>query len=101
MTKIETESIAQLVGLVKDHVRHHLRALPPQEVVAVDRVEAFARELAHRMSEGVFEAWTSVLEELAIAIAGAMSFFRLGQREDPDFTFRAMVVRTLWSGATA
>ena len=38
---------------------------------------------------------------LAIAVAGAMSFFRLGQREDPDFTFRAMVVRTLWPGATA
>ena len=38
---------------------------------------------------------------LATAIAGAMSFFRLGQREDPDFTFRAMVVRTLWPGATA
>ena len=38
---------------------------------------------------------------LAIAIAGAMAFFRLGQREDPDFTFRAMVVRTLWPGATA
>src|SRR3990172_12012301 len=38
---------------------------------------------------------------LAIAVAGAMAFFRLGQREDPDFTFRAMVVRTLWPGATA
>ena len=38
---------------------------------------------------------------LAIAVAGAMSFFRLGQREDPDFTFRAMVVRTLWPGATS
>ena len=25
---------------------------------------------------------------LAIAIAGAASYFRLGQREDPDFTFR-------------
>jgi hypothetical protein len=29
------------------------------------------------------------------------SFFKLGQREDPDFTFRAMVIRTLWPGATA
>ncbi|MBC7804465.1 MAG: efflux RND transporter permease subunit [Candidatus Parcubacteria bacterium] len=38
---------------------------------------------------------------LAIAIAGAMAFFRLGQREDPDFAFRAMVIRTLWPGATA
>ncbi|HZH06447.1 MAG TPA: efflux RND transporter permease subunit [Lautropia sp.] len=37
---------------------------------------------------------------LVIAIAGTMAFMKLGQREDPDFTFRAMVVRTLWPGAT-
>ena len=36
-----------------------------------------------------------------IAIAGAAAFFKLGQREDPDFAFRAMVIRTLWPGATA
>ncbi len=35
-----------------------------------------------------------------VAIAGALAFTKLGQREDPDFTFRAMVVRTLWPGAT-
>jgi len=38
---------------------------------------------------------------IVVAIAGATSFFRLGQREDPDFAFRGMVVRTLWPGATA
>lgn len=37
---------------------------------------------------------------LVIAVAGTLSFFGLGQREDPDFTFRAMTVRTLWPGAT-
>src|SRR5690606_31750037 len=37
---------------------------------------------------------------LVIAIAGTMAFMQLGQREDPDFTFRAMVVRTIWPGAT-
>lgn len=36
-----------------------------------------------------------------IAIAGALAFFKLGQREDPDFTFRAMVIRSIWPGATA
>ena len=35
-----------------------------------------------------------------IALAGVMAYFQLGQREDPDFTFRAMVIRTLWPGAT-
>ncbi|MBE7423411.1 MAG: efflux RND transporter permease subunit [Zoogloeaceae bacterium] len=38
---------------------------------------------------------------LVIAISGFASYFNLGQREDPDFTFRAMVIRTLWPGATA
>ncbi len=37
---------------------------------------------------------------LAIAIAGLAAYFQLGQREDPDFTFRAITVRTLWPGAT-
>jgi multidrug efflux pump subunit AcrB len=31
---------------------------------------------------------------------GFGSFFQLGQREDPDFTLRLMVVRTFWPGAT-
>jgi multidrug efflux pump len=35
-----------------------------------------------------------------IGIAGLMAYFQLGQREDPDFTFRGMVVRTMWPGAT-
>ncbi len=37
---------------------------------------------------------------LVVAIAGTLAFMRLGQREDPDFTFRAMVIRTIWPGAT-
>ena len=35
-----------------------------------------------------------------IGIAGLLSYSKLGQREDPDFTFRAMVIRTMWPGAT-
>jgi multidrug efflux pump len=38
---------------------------------------------------------------LAIAVAGLMAYFKLGQREDPDFTFRGVTIRTLWPGATA
>ncbi|HXI37267.1 MAG TPA: efflux RND transporter permease subunit, partial [Burkholderiales bacterium] len=38
---------------------------------------------------------------IAIAIGGVAAYFQLGQREDPDFTFRAMVIRTLWPGETA
>ncbi len=38
---------------------------------------------------------------LAIAIMGVIAFGRLGQAEDPPFTFKIMVVRSLWPGATA
>ncbi len=38
---------------------------------------------------------------LVVALVGAWSYQRLGQSEDPPFTFKAMVVRTLWPGATA
>ena len=34
-------------------------------------------------------------------IAGVMAYFKLGQKEDPDFTFRLMTVRAYWPGATA
>ena len=36
-----------------------------------------------------------------LAIAGIFSYQRLGQSEDPPFTFKIMVVRTMWPGATA
>ena len=38
---------------------------------------------------------------VALAIIGSWSYLRLGQSEDPRFTFKVMVVRTLWPGATA
>ena len=38
---------------------------------------------------------------LLVAIVGALSYTKLGQSEDPPFTFKAMVVRTLWPGASA
>ncbi len=38
---------------------------------------------------------------LLIAIGGTLAYFQLGQREDPDFTIRYMVIRTLWPGASA
>ncbi|HEU4992927.1 MAG TPA: efflux RND transporter permease subunit, partial [Luteimonas sp.] len=38
---------------------------------------------------------------LVLALVGVWSYRHLGQSEDPPFTFKAMVVRTLWPGATA
>ena len=36
-----------------------------------------------------------------LMLLGFAAYFQLGQDEDPPFTFRAMVVRTYWPGATA
>lgn len=38
---------------------------------------------------------------IVLAIIGVFSYQRLGQSEDPPFTFKVMVVRTMWPGATA
>jgi multidrug efflux pump len=38
---------------------------------------------------------------VVLMLGGIFSFFQLGQDEDPPFTFRAMVVRAYWPGATA
>ncbi len=38
---------------------------------------------------------------LLLAVVGAISYTKLGQSEDPPFTFKAMVVRTIWPGASA
>lgn len=38
---------------------------------------------------------------VALLLGGIFSFGSLGQDEDPPFTFRAMVVRAIWPGATS
>jgi multidrug efflux pump subunit AcrB len=48
------------------------------------------------INHGSFTAFLLVL----LIAAGAFSLLRIGQKEDPDFTFRVMVVQVLWPGAT-
>ena len=38
---------------------------------------------------------------IVLGIMGAISYTQLGQSEDPPFTFKVMVVNTLWPGASA
>ncbi|WP_341522946.1 efflux RND transporter permease subunit [Pseudomonas sp. G.S.17] len=38
---------------------------------------------------------------IVLAVVGALSYTKLGQSEDPPFTFKAMVIRTMWPGASA
>ncbi|MBA1278649.1 efflux RND transporter permease subunit [Stutzerimonas stutzeri] len=38
---------------------------------------------------------------LLVAVVGVLSYSKLGQSEDPPFTFKAMVIQTQWPGATA
>jgi multidrug efflux pump subunit AcrB len=60
------------------------------------------------MSEGFnLSSWTLRHQALVIFILalvtlfGVLSYGKLAQSEDPPFTFKVMVVRTLWPGATA
>ena len=54
------------------------------------------------LSEWALEHRSFVLYLMvALAIIGTLSYGRLGQSEDPPFTFKVMVVRTTWPGATA
>ena len=52
-------------------------------------------------------SWTLRHQALVIFIValltlfGVLSYGRLAQSEDPPFTFKVMVIRTLWPGATA
>jgi multidrug efflux pump len=38
---------------------------------------------------------------LVLTIAGLVAYTRLGQSEDPPFTFKVMLVRSTWPGASA
>ena len=54
------------------------------------------------LSEWALRHRSMVAYLIVMLIAGGvMSYFKLGRAEDPDFTFKVMVVRTLWPGATA
>ena len=44
-------------------------------------------------------SFTGFLLVLLLA-AGAVSLWRIGQKEDPDFTFRVMVVQVQWPGSS-
>src|SRR5262245_6831139 len=48
------------------------------------------------INHGGFTAFLLVL----LLAAGAFALIRIGQKEDPDFTFRVMVVQAYWPGAT-
>jgi multidrug efflux pump len=49
--------------------------------------------LKHRSITGFFM--------VLVLLGGMVAYFQLGQREDPAFTFRVMVVKTFYPGATA
>ena len=65
----------------------------PADADGVGRFNLSAWSLRHRSLIGF-------LMVLLLA-AGAMSYMQLGRAEDPDFTFKVMIVRTNWPGATA
>jgi multidrug efflux pump subunit AcrB len=54
------------------------------------------------LSEWALRHRTLVLYAMVVtAILGVLGFSRLGESEDPPFTFKVMVIQTLWPGASA
>jgi len=77
--------------------------LPPAEDAAMTSQQtAAAGKAGFNLSKWALEhaALTRYLM-LVLMVLGFAAYFQLGQDEDPPFTFRAMVVRTYWPGATA
>ncbi len=67
-------------------------------------LSGFASSEIHRFN---LSSWALQHQALVIFILalltlfGVASYGRLAQSEDPPFTFKVMVIRTLWPGATA
>ncbi|WP_245725363.1 efflux RND transporter permease subunit [Pandoraea oxalativorans] len=80
----------------------------PQDPQTVPAASADAPK-DYRHEEGHFNlsAWALRHRSLVIfliamaTIFGILAYSRLAQSEDPPFTFRVMVIRTFWPGATA
>ncbi len=54
------------------------------------------------LSEWAIRHQSMVVYLMAVLmLAGVFSYFKLGRAEDPDFTFKVMVINTPWPGATA
>ncbi|WP_116140635.1 efflux RND transporter permease subunit [Trinickia diaoshuihuensis] len=62
---------------------------------------------AHEEGRFNLSAWALRHQALVVflitlaTLAGILAYTRLAQSEDPPFTFRVMVIRTLWPGASA
>ncbi|MFC3676449.1 efflux RND transporter permease subunit [Ferrovibrio xuzhouensis] len=68
-------------------------AIPPSPESGHDRFNLSAWALRHQSLIGFLM--------VILLAAGALSYMKLGRAEDPDFTFKIMIVRANWPGATA
>ena len=80
---------------LKEAVMRRETFLAPADVVPAGASKGFNLS-RWAIDHGGLTAFLLVL----LLAAGAFSFLRIGQKEDPDFTFRVMVVQVLWPGAT-
>lgn len=59
-----------------------------------------------RPGKGNLSAWALHHQSMVLflmvvlMVGGVLAYFKLGRAEDPDFTFKVMVVRTMWPGAS-
>ena len=63
---------------------------------------ASAIKSRNNLSEWILNHQTLVLYlMLMLTVSGLLAYTKLGQSEDPPFTFKVMLVRTSWPGASA
>ncbi|MDB6045803.1 MAG: AcrB/AcrD/AcrF family protein [Gammaproteobacteria bacterium] len=76
----------------------------PEHLGGMSGPAAAPPEVNHRFN---LSSWTLQHQALVIfllvliTLFGVLSYGKLAQSEDPPFTFKVMVIRTLWPGATA
>ncbi|KVZ01906.1 efflux RND transporter permease subunit [Burkholderia ubonensis] len=65
-------------------------------------MSSFREESRFNLSAWALRHQALVVYLIVLAtVAGILAYTRLAQSEDPPFTFRVMVIRTFWPGATA
>ena len=106
VARYETDSVIIASGLAKGDVvvTAGINTLREGQKVRLRR-RLFERE-CQQMKNFNLSRWALehkslvVYLMLVVALAGLMQYGKLGREEDPPFTIKTMVVKTLWPGAT-
>ena len=102
VSRYETDRVVLSGGLAKGEIVVTAGVNRLREGQKVRLAEAARPMTAFNLSDWALRHKSFVVYlMLAAAIAGYLAYNQLGREEDPPFTIKTMVVKTLWPGATA